>query len=264
MASLVAEGAVGAPTLIRSSFGFRLDDPTDVRLDPGLEGGALMDVGCYCVSASRLLAAPSPSRPTRSRGGPTATASTCVWRARCGSPTASWPSSTASSTRRRVAASRCPARGHARRSRPVGRRQARAAAARSGGGLPRARGRRLRAPARQPGGRASGAAPALLGRDDAVGQARAIEASTGPRQRGRPSRSDYSKRSKSPSSTRSSRPVRQPRTASLTSGEGARGSAGRPSPRRGRRPRPPRPRLGRRAPRRGAARPAAARPRRAP
>ena len=27
-----------------------------MRLDPELDGGALMDVGCYCVSGSRLLA----------------------------------------------------------------------------------------------------------------------------------------------------------------------------------------------------------------
>ena len=31
-------------------------DEGDVRLDPELAGGALMDVGCYCVSGSRLLA----------------------------------------------------------------------------------------------------------------------------------------------------------------------------------------------------------------
>ena len=32
------------------------DDPGDVRLSAELDGGGLMDVGCYCVSASRLLA----------------------------------------------------------------------------------------------------------------------------------------------------------------------------------------------------------------
>jgi D-xylose 1-dehydrogenase (NADP+, D-xylono-1,5-lactone-forming) len=41
---------------IRSTFVFRLDRPADPRLDPALDGGALMDVGCYCVSGSRLLA----------------------------------------------------------------------------------------------------------------------------------------------------------------------------------------------------------------
>ena len=32
----------------------------DVRLDPALDGGALMDVGCYCVSGARLVAGGEP------------------------------------------------------------------------------------------------------------------------------------------------------------------------------------------------------------
>ena len=54
-ADLVAGGAVGRLRTIRSSFGFTLP-AGDVRLDPELDGGALMDIGCYCVSGSRLLA----------------------------------------------------------------------------------------------------------------------------------------------------------------------------------------------------------------
>lgn len=56
LAALVDEGAVGPVRLIRASFGFPLTDPADVRLSAELDGGALMDVGCYCVSAARLLA----------------------------------------------------------------------------------------------------------------------------------------------------------------------------------------------------------------
>ena len=41
---------------IDAKFGFNLANPADVRLSKELGGGALMDVGCYCVSASRLLA----------------------------------------------------------------------------------------------------------------------------------------------------------------------------------------------------------------
>ena len=48
--------AVGALRLVRAAFSFPLDDPGDVRLSRELEGGALMDVGCYCVSGSRLVA----------------------------------------------------------------------------------------------------------------------------------------------------------------------------------------------------------------
>jgi D-xylose 1-dehydrogenase (NADP+, D-xylono-1,5-lactone-forming) len=53
---LVAGGAIGRLRLIRAVFSFPLRDSPDVRLDPALEGGGLMDVGCYCVSGSRLLA----------------------------------------------------------------------------------------------------------------------------------------------------------------------------------------------------------------
>src|SRR4029453_12272677 len=56
LTELVSDGAVGALRVIRSSFSFTIaDDPNNVRLLSGLDGGALMDVGCYCVSASRLL-----------------------------------------------------------------------------------------------------------------------------------------------------------------------------------------------------------------
>jgi xylose dehydrogenase (NAD/NADP) len=43
--------------VVRAAFGFPLpaEDATNVRLQPTLDGGALMDVGCYCVSALRLL-----------------------------------------------------------------------------------------------------------------------------------------------------------------------------------------------------------------
>jgi predicted dehydrogenase len=52
---LVDEGVVGQVQLVRSSFSFLLDDPGDVRARPELDGGALMDIGCYCVSLSRFL-----------------------------------------------------------------------------------------------------------------------------------------------------------------------------------------------------------------
>jgi D-xylose 1-dehydrogenase (NADP+, D-xylono-1,5-lactone-forming) len=52
---LVRTGALGRLRLIRSSFSFKLLDQANVRLSSGLDGGALMDVGCYCVNASRLL-----------------------------------------------------------------------------------------------------------------------------------------------------------------------------------------------------------------
>jgi predicted dehydrogenase len=53
---LLAEGAIGDVRLVRACFSFALAGDGDVRLDPALDGGALMDVGCYCVSGARLVA----------------------------------------------------------------------------------------------------------------------------------------------------------------------------------------------------------------
>jgi xylose dehydrogenase (NAD/NADP) len=52
---------IGELRLVRASFSFPLvgrDD--DVRWDPTLDGGALLDVGCYCVSAARLFGGGEP------------------------------------------------------------------------------------------------------------------------------------------------------------------------------------------------------------
>jgi D-xylose 1-dehydrogenase (NADP+, D-xylono-1,5-lactone-forming) len=53
---LVKGGAIGDLRAVRSAFTFVLDRPGDVRWTPELGGGSLLDVGCYCVSGSRLLA----------------------------------------------------------------------------------------------------------------------------------------------------------------------------------------------------------------
>jgi D-xylose 1-dehydrogenase (NADP+, D-xylono-1,5-lactone-forming) len=53
---LVESGAIGRLRLIRSFLGFTLEDPADIRLQPELDGGAFLDAGCYTVSVSRLLA----------------------------------------------------------------------------------------------------------------------------------------------------------------------------------------------------------------
>jgi xylose dehydrogenase (NAD/NADP) len=53
---LVDEGAIGDLRVVRSCFSFSLYDAENIRLRTDVEGGSLMDVGCYCVSGSRLLA----------------------------------------------------------------------------------------------------------------------------------------------------------------------------------------------------------------
>jgi xylose dehydrogenase (NAD/NADP) len=52
---------VGELALIRSTFSFVLSKQDDIRLDPVLDGGALMDVGCYAISGSRLVAGSDPA-----------------------------------------------------------------------------------------------------------------------------------------------------------------------------------------------------------
>jgi predicted dehydrogenase len=52
---LVQEGAIGDLRLISSHFSFNAA-PGDPRLAPGMEGGGLMDVGCYPLSMARYLA----------------------------------------------------------------------------------------------------------------------------------------------------------------------------------------------------------------
>jgi xylose dehydrogenase (NAD/NADP) len=53
---LVVSGAIGELRLVRSTFSYSLYDEENIRLRTDVEGGALMDVGCYTVSGSRLFA----------------------------------------------------------------------------------------------------------------------------------------------------------------------------------------------------------------
>jgi predicted dehydrogenase len=53
---LVDGRAIGDVRLIRSCFSYSLYDAENIRLRTDVEGGSLMDVGCYCLSGSRLLA----------------------------------------------------------------------------------------------------------------------------------------------------------------------------------------------------------------
>jgi D-xylose 1-dehydrogenase (NADP+, D-xylono-1,5-lactone-forming) len=46
---------LGEIRLVRGAFSFALGQPGNVRWSAELDGGALMDVGCYCVSGARLL-----------------------------------------------------------------------------------------------------------------------------------------------------------------------------------------------------------------
>jgi D-xylose 1-dehydrogenase (NADP+, D-xylono-1,5-lactone-forming) len=57
---LIDEEAIGDLRVIRSHFAFPAADPDDIRLQASLDGGGLMDVGCYCVSGCRTIAGAEP------------------------------------------------------------------------------------------------------------------------------------------------------------------------------------------------------------
>jgi D-xylose 1-dehydrogenase (NADP+, D-xylono-1,5-lactone-forming) len=57
---LIDAGTIGDVRLVRSAFSYSLYDAGNIRLRTDVEGGALMDVGCYCVSGSRLGAGGEP------------------------------------------------------------------------------------------------------------------------------------------------------------------------------------------------------------
>ena len=59
---IVASGRIGRLSAVQSWFSYFNDDPTNIRNLPELGGGALYDIGCYCVSLSRLLFGAEPKR----------------------------------------------------------------------------------------------------------------------------------------------------------------------------------------------------------
>ncbi len=70
---LVDEGAIGELRLVRAAFSYSLYDEANIRLQTELEGGALMDVGCYCVNGARLLAGEPETAYAQAWLGPTGT-----------------------------------------------------------------------------------------------------------------------------------------------------------------------------------------------
>jgi D-xylose 1-dehydrogenase (NADP+, D-xylono-1,5-lactone-forming) len=53
-------GELGPLKTIESAFTIRLENQDDIRYQPKMGGGALMDVGCYCINLSRLIAGQEP------------------------------------------------------------------------------------------------------------------------------------------------------------------------------------------------------------
>jgi D-xylose 1-dehydrogenase (NADP+, D-xylono-1,5-lactone-forming) len=70
---LVESGAIGELRLVRSTFSYSLYDEGNIRLRTEVEGGALMDVGCYTVSGSRLFGGEPEKAYGEAWFGPTGT-----------------------------------------------------------------------------------------------------------------------------------------------------------------------------------------------
>jgi len=52
---IVQSGRLGEIKAVHSVFAFYNDDPDNYRNTPEMGGGALMDVGCYCISVARMI-----------------------------------------------------------------------------------------------------------------------------------------------------------------------------------------------------------------
>jgi predicted dehydrogenase len=59
---LVRDGRIGRLRTIHTQFSYFNDDPLNIRNQPGMGGGALMDIGCYPISLSRFLYDAEPER----------------------------------------------------------------------------------------------------------------------------------------------------------------------------------------------------------
>lgn len=58
----VRDGLIGQVKLVRTTFCYRTTRIAgNVRFDPALGGGALMDIGCYCVDLARLVLGNEPT-----------------------------------------------------------------------------------------------------------------------------------------------------------------------------------------------------------
>jgi D-xylose 1-dehydrogenase (NADP+, D-xylono-1,5-lactone-forming) len=59
--ALLSEGRIGELHQIHTAFSFVMaDDPSNIRLQPEAGGGAMYDVGCYCINSARMLAGREP------------------------------------------------------------------------------------------------------------------------------------------------------------------------------------------------------------
>lgn len=53
--NLIKNNEIGSIQSVQSFFSYYNDDPENIRHQPNMGGGGLMDIGCYCISISRFL-----------------------------------------------------------------------------------------------------------------------------------------------------------------------------------------------------------------
>jgi predicted dehydrogenase len=58
---LLGSGAIGELQAVQSWFSYFNDDPNNIRNRPENGGGALMDIGCYCINLARMLFEAEPT-----------------------------------------------------------------------------------------------------------------------------------------------------------------------------------------------------------
>jgi predicted dehydrogenase len=58
----IKEDEIGDIKTIQSAFTYFNDNPEDIRNKADIGGGGLMDIGCYCISASRYLMESEPTK----------------------------------------------------------------------------------------------------------------------------------------------------------------------------------------------------------
>lgn len=58
---LIKEGAIGEVKTVQSFFSYYNVDPGNIRNKADIGGGALMDIGCYCISFPRFIFEEEPS-----------------------------------------------------------------------------------------------------------------------------------------------------------------------------------------------------------
>lgn len=59
---LINKGEIGDVQAVHAHFSYFNRDPNNVRNKPGIGGGGLLDIGCYCVSAARTIFQREPHR----------------------------------------------------------------------------------------------------------------------------------------------------------------------------------------------------------